>query len=343
MERQMVIGYIGNGKSTNRYHLPFLIRRKDKIRVKTIWQRSLHPGVWAEWPGAVYTQDMDDILKDPEIQVVVVTTPIFSHYELVMKVLNAGKHCVCEKPFIPTSKEARELFAAAREKGLILQVYQNRRFDADLLTMQAAIASGKLGRIYEIENNYDYFRPEVPEAEDSLRIEQSFLYTHGAHTVDQMLSVFGDPDRVEYDVRQLLGPGRMNDYCDMDFHYASGLKVSIRSSYFRVKRRPSFIVYGTKGMFIRQDEDQQERDLKRFYLPDHDDFGSETEDQWGILTYVDETGALKEEKIPTVYGDYGRYYDALYETILNGAPPLVKPETSIRLMEILETGIQKLS
>ena len=58
---------------------------------------------------------------------IIVTTPMSSHYEYAKKVLQAGKNCVVEKPFTSTVKEAEELFALAKEKGLMLQGYQNRR------------------------------------------------------------------------------------------------------------------------------------------------------------------------------------------------------------------------
>ena len=50
MQKMLTIGYYGNGKSTNRYHIPFLMRRKDRIRVKTIYARHLRDD-WARWEG----------------------------------------------------------------------------------------------------------------------------------------------------------------------------------------------------------------------------------------------------------------------------------------------------
>ncbi|MFU1850572.1 NAD(P)-dependent oxidoreductase, partial [Enterococcus faecium] len=73
------------------------------------------------------------------------------------------KNLVLEKPFTQSVKESQELFDLAREKGLMIQGYQNRRFDSDFLTTQAVIASGKLGDLLEVEMHYDYYRPEVPE------------------------------------------------------------------------------------------------------------------------------------------------------------------------------------
>lgn len=350
-ERKLVLGYYGNGKSTNRYHIPFLMRRKDRITVKTIYARTIRDE-WDRWEGVNYTDDLDELLGDPEIDVVVVTTPSQAHYSAAKQVLCAGKNVVLEKPFTQSVEETKELFALAKEKGVMLQGYQNRRFDSDFMTTQKVIESGKLGVLAEVEMHYDYYRPEVPEGVDHYSKDESYVYNHACHTADQVLSYFGTPDRITYDVRQLLGEGRMNDYFDLDFFYdkgtdkfdvvPGGLKVSVKSSYFRVKERPSFVAYGLRGMFVKADKDKQEADLKKFYLPDHDDFGLDFPKDFGTLTYYDEDGKYHEETVETVQGDNGLYYDALYETIINGAPPLVTEEQTITQMEILAKATEGL-
>ena len=341
----LTIGYYGNGKSTTRYHIPFLLRRKDTIRVKTIYARTLRDE-WARWDGVHYTDQLDDLLGNPEIDVVVVTTPSQVHFAAAKQVLDAGKNCVLEKPFAQSAAEAEELFAFAEEKGLMLQCFQNRRFDSDFLTTQQVIASGKLGALMEVEMHYDYYRPEIPESVDHYSKNESYVYNHACHTLDQVLSYFGSPDRISFDVRQILGAGRMNDYFDLDLFYEKGtdafdvvpggLKVSVKSSYFRVKERPSFVVYGQRGMFVKAKKDRQEADLKKFYLPDHEDFGLDTPEDFGTLTYYGDDGHYHEESVTTVTGDNGRYYDALYDTVINGAPMLVTKEQTMTQMRLLE-------
>ena len=342
MSEKMILGFIGNGKSTNRYHAPFILTRSDTIEIKTIWARNLNKKDWDRIEGVTYTENIDDVLKDPEIDVVVITLPHHLHGEYIRKVLEAGKNCVCEKPFTETKKEAEELFALAKEKGLMLQCYQNRRFDSDFLTVQKVIESGKLGDLLEMEMHFDYYRPEIPESVTFFHPAYSYLYGHGCHTLDQVISYFGKPDHVHYDVRQLLGEGRMNDYFDLDLYYGT-LKVSVKSSYFRVKERPSFVVYGKKGMFEKYYKDRQEADLKKFYLPlSHPDFGLDTPHEYGTMIYYDDDRVYHEEKVVSVKGDYGYYYDALYETIKNGKPQLVTPEQTLIQLEMLEEGVRNL-
>ena len=336
----LTIGYIGNGKSTNRYHLPFVLQR-DNIKVKTIYQRNPKNEKWDRIQGVNYTSNLDELLNDDEIQLIVVCTMSNSHYEYAKMVLEHNKNCLVEKPFMETSKEAKEIFALAKEKGLIIQCYQNRRFDSDFLTVQKVIEEGKLGELLEVEMHYDYYRPEVPESCVDFAPSSSYLYGHACHTIDQVISYFGKPDKIHYDVRQLLGEGRMNDYFDLDLYYRT-LKVSVKSSYFRIKERPSFVVYGKKGCFVKETKDRQEEHLKLFYMPENKDFGIDTINHYGVLTYIDECGDTHEEKVKSVDGDYGRVYDALYETIVHGKDKIITDEQTLLQMEILEEGIKDL-
>lgn len=333
------IGYIGNGKSTNRYHLPFSLNR-DELNVKTIYARSLEKAEWERVPGVQYTDDISSLMNDQDIQLIVICTHTESHYNYAKMALDHGKHVLVEKPFMLTKEEAVSIFQYAKEKNLVIQCYQNRRYDSDFLTTKKVIESGKLGDLLEVEMHYDYYRPEIPNAVSQFSKYNSYLYGHGVHTIDQVLSYFGKPDRIHYDVRQLLGPGRMNDYFDLDFYYNS-LKVSVKSSFFRLKPRPSFVVYGKKGVFVKQTEDRQEEHLKLFYLPKgHDDFGIDLPQHYGVLTYVDDDGSYHEEKVISEKGDYARVYDDIYQAIVHGRDKVIRDEETILAMEILENGMK---
>lgn len=133
----------------------------------------------------------------------------------------------------------------------------------------------------------------------------------------------------------------MNDYFDLDLYYGT-LKVSVKSSYFRVKSRPSFIVYGKKGMFEKYSKDRQEEHLKLFHMPTNSDFGKDLPEHYGTLTYYDEDGIYHEEKVPTVDGDYARVYDGIYDSIVYGKEQVIQPWQTILQMEMLETGVKDL-
>lgn len=334
----LTIGYIGNGKSTNRYHLPFILQRSN-FKVKTIFNPDVKHPKWKKMDDILYTSNLAELMEDPDIAMIVVCTTQKFHFEYAKMALEHGKHVLVEKPFMMTLKEAEDIFALAEEKGLMAQCYQNRRYDSDFLTVKKVIDSGVLGDLLEVEMHFDYYRPEVPESSKEFVFYDSYLYGHGCHTLDQVVSYFGQPDSVVYDVRRLLGENRMNDYFDLDLFYGNK-KVSVKSSYFRIKERPSFVVYGTRGMFVKETKDRQEEHLKLFYMPGQPGFGEDEFKHWGILTYQDESGRLREEKVVSEHGDYGRVYDAIYETLIHGDASVVKNEEILCVMRLLEQGIQ---
>ena len=339
----LTIAYIGNGKSTNRYHLPFVLQRKDKIKVKKIFARHPEKLEWDRIPGVLYTDNINELLHDEEIDLIVICTRDDNdlHYNYAKMVLESNKHCLVEKPFMSSAAQAREIFSLAGERNLIVQAYQNRRFDSDFLTVKKVIESGKLGELLELEMHFDYYRPEIPESVREFQPEMSYLYGHGCHTLDQVISYFGKPENIHYDVRQLLGEGRMNDYFDLDLYYGN-FKVSVKSSYFRIKERPSFVIYGKKGYFEKVTKDRQEEHLKVFYMPDNKDFGIDLPEHYGTLIYYDNDGQYHEEKVVSERGDYGRVYDDLYEAVIHGKEKTITDEQTLLQMEILEEGIRNL-
>lgn len=143
--------FIGFGKSTTRYHLPYVLNRKETWHVAHIYRRRAKPEEQSpQYSHIHFTSDLDEVLNDPQVKLVVVCTHADSHFDYAKRALEAGKNVLVEKPFTPTIAEAKELFALAKSKGLTVTPYQNRRFDSCFLTAKKAIESGKLGEIVEI-------------------------------------------------------------------------------------------------------------------------------------------------------------------------------------------------
>ena len=345
-ERILNIGFIGNGKGANRYHIPFSQALPEKFAIKTIYARHIDHNAWPALPGVEYTTDLEAMLSDPEIDIVEISTPHSTHYPLTKQALEAGKHVVCDKAFVGTVAEAEELYALAEAKGVTVQCYQNRRFDSDYLTAKKVAASGKLGRVYEIVTHYDYWREAMFKMAHEMPYNRlnGIVYGHSCHCVDQLIAWLGIPDSWRAEARQLGGEGHPDMYFDFDLYYDElGIKATAASSYLAAIQRPSFEVYGERGTFIKVEKDQQERDLKKFYLPaGHDDFGLDTPEQYGLLRYFDEDGTFHEERVETVRSTYSAFYEALYETVANGAPQLVKPEETIAQLRILEDATRDL-
>jgi len=332
------IAYIGFGKSTTRYHLPFVLVRKDTLHVAHIFRRHAKPELeqQPQYAHIHFTSQLNDILDDPQVKLVVICTHVDSHVEYARKALGAGKHVLVEKPFTPTLAEARELYDLANRRGLTLSPYQNRRFDACFLTMKKAIESRKLGEIVEIESHFDMYRPEVASQPGSAT--EGAFYGLGVHTMDQIISLFGRPDKVAYDIRSVRQPGNPDDTFEIQLFYGV-MKALVKTSHLVKIDYPKFIVHGTKGSFVKYGIDQQETSLKAGIMPGEPGFGADT--SVAQLEYVNEAGETQRETWRPETGDYGRVYDALYETILQGKPNYVSEIDVLTNMELLERGFEQ--
>ncbi len=126
-------------------------------------------------------------MLDAGVDAVTITTPPHTRRELVLEAIAAGVHVVADKPFAPDAASARELAEAARQAGVLLNVYHNRRRDADILTLAGVIASGELGEVWRVHSIMDQ------DGADTLETGATggLLRDLGSHLVDQMLLAAG--------------------------------------------------------------------------------------------------------------------------------------------------------
>ncbi len=268
----------------------------------------------------------------------IVCTHADSHFDYAKRALEAGKNVLVEKPFTPTMAEAKALFALAKSKGLTVTPYQNRRFDACFLTTKKIIESGKLGDIVEIESHFDYYRP-VAETKPGLPQDGSF-YGLGVHTMDQIISLFGRPDHVAYDIRSLRNKANPDDTFEAQLFYGD-LKAIVKTSHLVKIDYSKFIVHGSKGSFIKYGIDQQETSLKANIMPGEPGFAEDN--SVSLLEYVNDAGVSVREEIASETGDYGLVYDALWQTLTTGAENYVKETEVLTNLEILERAFEQAS
>jgi len=335
--RKLNIAYVGFGKSTNRYHIPY-VKTRENLVIKRVFAPHLgqrpEEQTALEAEGTRFSSDLADIINDPEIDLVDVVTPAPFHYEISKELLLAGKNVLCDKPVVEHRAQAQELVGIAQDKGLFYMPFQNRRFDSDFLTVKKVLATGYLGDLLDITVNMDHYRPG--DAAPG-RPEDGAWYGHGVHLVDQMVSLFGKPGAVQYDIRATRDLAATDDYFSVNLLY-DGLRATVAASETSALPHPKWVLYGSRGTFVKMDVDQQENDLKLGIMPGTEGFGLDSPAEYGRLTYFNQNGDRIEKAIPSVAGDYGRVYDAVYETIVNGAPKLVSDEQILTVISILENG-----
>nr|SFZ88657.1 Putative oxidoreductase [Loigolactobacillus rennini] len=344
MSEKLTMAVIGFGKSATRYHLPYIMQRKN-IQVKWIYAHHLNKRPETqkayEQRGITFTDQIDTILTDPAVQLLTICLPPSLHFEFAKRGLTAGKNVLVEKPFTETVTEAKTLFELAAAKHLLVMPYQNRRFDGEFLALKQVLQTGYLGEPLELESHFDHYRPD-PQIKHGAAIDGTF-YGLGSHLIDQVVALFGRPQQVSYDIRAQQNPvSTVDDYYDVDLFY-DNFKAIVKSSFLVAQPYPRFILHGTQGSFVKYGIDQQENDLKAGITPAATDFGLDSPKFYGELTYQNANGDWINKQLRTPRGDYGRVYDGLYASIIQGKAPLVTREQALTDLEILTAGIKQAS
>jgi predicted dehydrogenase len=126
------------------FHAPFL-QVHPGFDLYAVWERSKKLAQ-EKYPNVKSYDTLDELLKDEAIELVVVNTPNYTHYDYAKQALQAGKHVVVEKPFTVNSKEGKELIQLAKKKKKKLSVYQNRRYDSDYKAIKNVIQEKFVGK-----------------------------------------------------------------------------------------------------------------------------------------------------------------------------------------------------
>jgi predicted dehydrogenase len=252
---------------------------------------------------------------------------------------------VVEKPFTPTSAEARELVDFAKAQQRIVTVYQNRRWDSDFLTLKKYIEDGALGRLVEYESHFDRHRPTAPSGTWKAHPApgNGAVYDLGTHLMDQAVHLFGMPERVTGFVgsQREVNPTGLEDSCTVFLHYdARKLLVTVKAGVVSPEvNQLRFWVRGEKGSFKKFHLDPQEDQLRKGGLkPGDQGYGVESEDHYGVLNIDHGDGKLVSQVAPTVqpptYTQYYRQLAAALNGDLSQVP--VAPEEAVGVIKLVE-------
>ena len=292
------------------------------------------------YPETRVFRDFEGLCQDNEIELIIINTPDHTHYDLAKTALLHGKHIVVEKPFTLRSDHADELTALAKEKDLVLSVFQNRRWDGDFLTVQQVINDGLLGRLVSYESHFDRYRNFIqPDTwKEDAGSGSGTMYNLGSHMLDQALVLFGKPEALFADIRAMRTGSRVDDSFDVWLHY-DGVKVLVRGSYLVREPGPRYILHGTEGSFLKWGIDPQEEALKAGQMPVGHHWGEEPEADWGMLHTTINRQDFR-GKHPTINGNYNAYYDNVYAAVREGKPLAVTPEAATQVIRVIEAAMK---
>jgi scyllo-inositol 2-dehydrogenase (NADP+) len=322
------------------FHAPF-IHLHEGFELYAVFERTKNLAE-EKYPGIKTFRSLEAMLADDAIELVIVNTPNYTHFEYAKLALLAGKHVVVEKAFTTTVAQAEELIALAEKQNKKLSVYQNRRWDSDYKTVQKVVQQKLLGEIAEAEIHFDRYNENLSPKlhKETPGPGAGILPDLGPHLIDQALQLFGMPDAVFADATNLRAISKVEDYIELILFYKN-LRVRLKAGYLVRELLPAYIFHGTKGSFLKARADVQERDLQKQKKLTDADWGTEEETGKGLLhTAID--GKIIREYIPSEKGNYMEYYNGIYEAIRNNKPLPVTAAQGMNVIKIIEASFKSI-
>ena len=318
------------------FHAP-LLQINPGFNFYAVWERSKNIAE-QKYPDVKTYRTLEEMLADDDMELVVVNTPNYTHYEYTKKALEVGKHVVVEKPFTVTVEEGRELIELAKQQDKKLSVYQNRRYDSDYKTIKKVLNQNILGELVEVEMHFDRYKEELsPKLHKEVPGPGAgSLYDLGSHLIDQALQLFGMPQMIFADIKVMRPISKVDDYFELLLYYETK-RVRIKSSYVVREALPGYVFHGLKGSFIKPKTNIQEEMLQAGKIPGTPDWGTEPESERGLL-HIEKDGKEVREYVQSERGNYNEYYDGIFEAIRNNKPLPVSAEDGLKVITIIEAA-----
>jgi predicted dehydrogenase len=275
--------------------------------------------VAGRFPGARATTSLGDLIDDPELDAVAIATPVPSHAEVALRVLDAGKHCFVEKPLAQSTEEAEAVVEAARRGSRILMVGHLLEYHPGLERLKDLVDSGELGDVHYIYGN----RLNLGK----LRAEENALWSLGAHDVSVVLRLAGEePEECHAHGESYMREG-VEDVVFCYLRFPSGVAAHLHLSWLDPHKERRFTVVGSRKMATFDDMALEGK------LTLYDKGFDQTYDGYG--EYIARSGDVFSPQISNeepLRIECRHFVDRL----LDGRPPRSDGETGVRVVRVLE-------
>jgi scyllo-inositol 2-dehydrogenase (NADP+) len=333
MSTSIKVAIVGFGAAGKFFHTGLLNGLQELFTIDTVVSTS-QKKVLEILPYTKVIQDLS-LLKNSQTELVVIATPSHTHYELAMRAIKLGKHVVIDKPIASTLEEAEELIYTANKHGVILTVFQNRRWDNGFLTAISLREKQLLGQIYQFNASFDRFRPVVDHTRWR---EKNFsasgtLFDLGIHLVDQAIYLLGKPLSWSVTTAKQREGSLQTDAFTISLQYQTAL-ATLSSSSLSSLPRPVIEVFGDKASYTKHTQDPQESQLKSGTTPSDNNWGIEDSSRYGVLSFIN-NGIVTSEPISSEKGSYEQFYTLLHQCITQGKEPPVAACSTILPLKII--------
>jgi predicted dehydrogenase len=326
------LGLVGYGVGGRYFHAPFVAAAQD-VELAGVVTRApeRRAELAADFPDVPAYDSLADLLA-AGVDAVTITTPPQTRRELVLQAIAAGVPTIADKPFAPNADGGRALVAAAKGAGVPLNVFHNRRWDADIRTLAAVLEGGELGELWGVESRMDQDNAATLE----IGPDAGLLRDLGSHLVDQMLWLVGPAHTVHAELDHVEPEGRRTD-CrfTVSLTHAGGVRSRVSASKINHIEDRELRAYGSRGSYAARGTDVQARAIfaGRRPLDEGSRWGYDAPEHWGTLNT-----AAASVPVPSEQGAYHDYYTRFAAALRGDADFPVPAEQAVHTLEVLDAA-----
>jgi predicted dehydrogenase len=338
MSEPIRVGLAGLGRAGWGMHVQELAGRESMFRIVAACDpiASRRDQMKERYGCRVY-EHYEELLRDPEVELVDIATRSSDHEAHGLAALAAGKHVFMEKPLSLTYEEALRLQEAAERSSGGLYVRHNRRFDPDFVHVRELMAGGLLGDVYHIKlRRHSYQRRDDWQTIKAYGGGQ--LLNWGPHIIDHALLLLESPVQSMWsDLKQVAAVGDAEDHVKIVLMGQNGRVVDLEISGGVALPSPEYAVYGTRGSLQLQG-----KELRLRYLDPDVVLADKAADPGtpGETFGTVETLAWREETLAVGPVERLNIWDELYKAIREGAAFPIRLEQAVEVMRIISAAKQ---
>lgn len=338
------LAFLGFGEMAG-YHLSHLLQY-DKIKAVGAYDINRVRQKYAEYRGLKAYKSKEELLSDPQIDIILVASSNEMHKELSIEALKAGKHVLCEKPATMNSADLEEIIMTAEKAKKIFTVNQNRRANKDFLLMKKHVEAGAIGDVYVIESRVEGSRG-IPEGWRTIKsMGGGMMLDWGVHLIDQIMYMINEKVINVFCKIYNINYKDVDDNLRLTMSFESGLTAHIEVSTNNFITHPRWYVLGDRGTLQIDDWNCEGKIIRCL----------DKENKWNNEISQSNAGPTRTmsprsaESIETIiindpnsgfdYRELCTVYDQMIEAIEQKVPLSITPQQCLRVIKVMETAFE---
>ncbi len=333
MKHKMAI--VGFGGMAGWHHKE--IQTIDDLEIAGIWDIKEERRAVANQKGLHVYESLEDLLADPETDLVLIATPNDVHKPVAIAAMEAGKNVISEKPVTLSSADLQEMMEASTRTGRFLTVHQNRRWDEDFLTVRNILKEGRLGELFRVESRVHGSRGIPGDWRQEKEHGGGMILDWGVHLLDQMLLLFpGVSIRSVYATWTHVTNQLVDDGFSAELLFENNVRALVEVGTSNFISLPRWYVLGTDGTAVIEDWDLSGRIVRAS--------GVDEKDVMPVITAAGLTKTMAPrrddsiftEELPKARSDVREFYLNVMAVLEGREESRIKLPEVMRVMKLME-------